>query len=121
LGWWRSPIMASSILQFRHRAAARAVEAKALSSLQSIIDGKDVLQGSTTEPYPKVDELVRRILTGQPTVTSSGDTGGYWHVDFCFESGSHVYVGIWPGDPSWIADLYVHSRGEGRHPFEPCK
>jgi hypothetical protein len=65
-------VVASSILQFRHRAAARAVEATALSSLQSIIDGKDVLQGSTTDPYPKVDELVRRTLTGQPTVTSSG-------------------------------------------------
>ena len=114
-------VVAVSLVQLRHSTSAGAVEAAARSSLRSIIDGHDVLQGSTSEPLPKVGESVRRTLTGQPVVRIREDSGGYWHVDFCFGSGSHVYMGVFAGSPPLIADLWAHQRGEGQHPFEPCR
>lgn len=117
--------MLSSSCALVARSVPSEVDTLARSIVQGYFEGLHPYRASTE--FTKLTQaeepaLFRPFMKGTPTVRFSEDSGKYWHADFCYEAGAHVYVAVWEGPPAKLGDFFVHRVGDSRQDaFEPCR
>lgn len=104
----------------RHPTVPSSIEAFAQSMFTSVLANDAPYRDLVPAGGRAEVDALRPALNARVRAQLREDSG-YYHADYCFESGVHLYMMIAPGPPPKTIDFVIHRLADYQEAGEPCR